>query len=517
MTALKRIVFSLFCLLAVYAASWTSGAFAAAPGNPAKIGRFTLFFTSDVHGALRADDKTVGLARIAAVNDAEPNSLLLDAGDFLHGAPLATHTQGRDVVRLMKLAGYFAAAAGNHEFAYAFNVLQERLAEAAAPPQIFRVLSANVHDRYGRLRLAPETETEIAGIRICFFGLTTPKTPQLTHKANTEGLNFGDPLEAARTTARAQRGRGCGIIVTLGHIGAGTQSSPDSLAIMQAVPEIDIFIDGHSHKQMEHITGTRALLNPGSHGTALGKLDVTYDKTEGVITSLKNSFLGPDDLRSIMPDQLLTHEIDRLDKEVNLALSTFVGYASTTLDGDRKLTRTTETPLGNLLADAMRMAYGDPIAILNSGAIRDSLHQGPIIRRDVLCLIPFNDPIISFTISGAELVEILEHGLSHLPDPDGGFPQISGLVLRIRPGNPPGKRLLSAHLENGAPLVPAKNYNVSVTGFMASGGDGYPHLASKPRRKGFALMHSVLRGFLRHADCSAYAEKKPVRIIYETE
>src|ERR1700677_1457522 len=104
--------------------------------------RLRLIGTSDLHAYLYPydyyrdrPDETVGLAKtatlIAAARAEAANTLLLDNGDFIQGAPLgdwaaqqlqtggsATHP----VVAAMNELGYAAGTLGNHEFNYGLHV-----------------------------------------------------------------------------------------------------------------------------------------------------------------------------------------------------------------------------------------------------------------------------------------------------------------------------------------------------------------------------------------------------------
>ena len=108
---------------------------------------------------------------MAALKKSEPESVLVDAGDATQGLPVASLTRGRDVIRLMNLAGYDVMAAGNHEFDFG---TEQFLANAAAAD--FPILAANVY-RDGRLLLSGVQEgnsgdhviLERKGVRIGFL------------------------------------------------------------------------------------------------------------------------------------------------------------------------------------------------------------------------------------------------------------------------------------------------------------------------------------------------------------
>lgn len=107
----------------------------AAPA-PDLTGSTVILHTNDVHGAI------AGYAKVAALKqyyqDCGAYVLLLDAGDYIQGDPTVSASQGATAIELMNLAGYDAAALGNHEFDYGYDNLV-KLSKAAK----FPILSAN--------------------------------------------------------------------------------------------------------------------------------------------------------------------------------------------------------------------------------------------------------------------------------------------------------------------------------------------------------------------------------------
>ena len=115
MRNMKRIL----CVAAVLALVLTAFAGCKTPSAPGPTTEIVLLHTNDTHGRVAGNDtEVIGIDRIAAIHKGIPNSLLLDAGDALHGLPIATLLRGADIIALMGEAGYDAMAVGNHEFNY---------------------------------------------------------------------------------------------------------------------------------------------------------------------------------------------------------------------------------------------------------------------------------------------------------------------------------------------------------------------------------------------------------------
>ena len=449
----------------------------------------TVFYTADAHGRIVSDGAIIGLDHIAALKRSLPGSILLDAGDFMHGLPLVNMGQGKDAVRLMRAAGYDAATLGNHEFSHGMDALRARLDEAAVDPRL-PLLSANIRKGSGTLLSEPYTRIERGDVSVCVFGLTTPETTVSASPSAVRDLIFCDPLETADVVTRQLRGQGCDVVIALAHLGSTPSSSPSSLDLGRAVPDIDLIIDGHSHVELDHRPSAGPpVFSSGAHGHKIGRVDI-HRQADGSLT-MSNRLLSPDDLRSTLPDRDLALKLAALSTEQEQYLNEIVAHSPGTLSGERDLVRTREMPLGNLCADALRSAYGTDIALMNGGGIRASLDKGPVTRKDIASVLAFGGNAIALRLRGQELIDVLEHAYSALPHESGAFLQVSGCTVVLGLSDPPGERVRSVTLPTG-PLDLAVEYTVTVNDFLAEGGDGMPHLAGKAHVRDTLTMWDAL-------------------------
>lgn len=144
--------------------------------------------------------------------------------------------------------------------------------------------------------------------------------------------------------------------------------------------------------------------------------------------------------------------------------------------------------MGDLVADAMLERVrnqGVTIAIINGGGLRASIGGGQVTMGDVLNVLPFQNTLATFALSGKDIVAALENGVSQIEDNAGRFPQVAGLHYSFdRSVQPNGGRIKSVDvLENGAwkPVDPAKMYMVVSNNYMRAGGDGYAILRNDAR------------------------------------
>ncbi len=157
------------------------------------------------------------------------------------------------------------------------------------------------------------------------------------------------------------------------------------------------------------------------------------------------------------------------------ALETVIGETNIMLNGERNAVRTQETNLGNLLTDAVREYTGADVAVWNGGGIRASADLGEITLEKALEIFPFLNEVVTVEVSGATLIQILEHGVGSFPEVAGKFLQVSGLRFYFNPNNPAGERVLCVYV-SGELLDINKMYVVATSGFLQAGGDAYDML-----------------------------------------
>ena len=99
----------------------------------------TILHTNDTHSTIMPEDVSHmgGYARrmglIEKEREADPNLLLLDAGDFTQGTPYFNYYHGRVEIDAMNWMKYDAATLGNHEFDYGVDTLAVVLKDAQFP------------------------------------------------------------------------------------------------------------------------------------------------------------------------------------------------------------------------------------------------------------------------------------------------------------------------------------------------------------------------------------------------
>jgi len=154
-----------------------------------------------------------------------------------------------------------------------------------------------------------------------------------------------------------------------------------------------------------------------------------------------------------------------------------------------------ETPIGNLVADAMRLRFGAQLCLQNGWGVTDGLTSlyapadmslrrnaagyaaGPpydLVAGDGFRIASFPNRVVTRTITGTLLYAVLEFGVGPHPSKFNGFPQISGFSFTFKAGNPAGSRILSVTLDGGTSIAKdATVYTFVTNDYVNTGGDGY--------------------------------------------
>ena len=457
-----------------------SGTGAAAPVE------LRILHVNDFHGFAEpykpygSDEMLGGMAWLAAAVDKfrnEKPTLFLAAGDMIQGNNWANLFQGESVIEMMNAMKFDAMVVGNHEFNFGQEVLKKRIAEAEFP-----VLAANVEGMEG---LKPYMLKEVNGIKIAVIGVVTEETPLTTHPRNVTGLKFIAPEEALNKYVRELRPK-VDIIIVLSHLGHNLDR-----AFAEKVSGIDVIVGGHSHTKvlLPVVIGNTVVLQAWEHGKALGVLDLILD--DGKISKAGGKLVKIRPLPGSENSEIAAI-VEKYRSRVDAVLDETIGEASLDLDGEN--TRKRETNLGNFLADIVRATAGAETAIIGGGSIRTSMKKGAIKIKNVYAVSPFNNYIVGIRLTGQQIKDALEHGVSAIADDAGRFPQVSGIRFTYSPSAPVGQKVREVYINN-SPLFMDKEYIVATDDFLAAGGDGYKAFGEAVRAsKDFAIVGGAVMG-----------------------
>ncbi len=84
------------------------------------------------------------------------------------------------------------------------------------------------------------------------------------------------------------------------------------------------------------------------------------------------------------------------------------------------------------------------------------------------------DSLVKLELTGRQLLQALENGVSQYPRLEGRFPQVSGISFVFDPSQPSGSRVLAERvLVAGEPLEEDRIYLLTTRGYVGHGKDGY--------------------------------------------
>lgn len=510
-------------------------------GRPGTYKQATILATSDFHGQLtplsEAADNVSGSGttnptfniggpaylkpwydwyRAEAASQAKEgdlSSITVNAGDSVGATPPISNFFGdKPTVELFNLMGYNAEALGNHNFDAGADYLRNEL----VPLANYQHVAANVvfpdtlktPDEW-----VPSKVFNFGGFKLGVVGYTLTQLPELIKPGNLDPFVITDPVAAVNAEAARLRKGKANAILALGHIGAEpTLSSPTVIGgplldFSSQLTGVDAAIGGHTHyTTIDQAPNGVLMTETVNAGVRFNRIRIVYN------TATKKVYETADTHKpwniGITPDGDIQGLIDQYRNDLAPIFSTVIGESTVAVpradscgNGNG---RTCESLVGDLTTDAMRTAYNVDFAVTNSGGLRADLTcpttdnpsdfcpaftppPFPITRGSVQAVLPFGNVVATAPITGLELKNFLENGISRMPAVDGRFPQVSGLCFTYDISAPAGSRVLSAvrQAEDGSctgdpiDLTAAGSYTLATNDFMALGGDGFPNIYNR--------------------------------------
>lgn len=408
-----------------------------------------------------------GLARLSTLRKRvvaeSPNTLFLLAGDTLGPSVESTFHKGKQMIDAWNALGLDFAVLGNHEFDFGPDVMRQRMKESR-----FTWLGANVMDKKTGHTFGdtpPFVIRDVGGVKVGIFGMLLNKT-KYSSKPGPDVI-FTDTCARARELVPQMRRQGAQVIIGLTHLFVAEDK------VLARCAPIDLILGGHEHVMMHAVSNGTPIVKMSSEARELGVVTLHVGTQSHKLKSMDFDVLP---VAPEVPEDpafaAAMHEYDALMAE----LSQPVGRTSVALDAIEESNRNHETNLASFVADAYRKATGAEIALINGGSIRSDsvLRPGPLTRRDVLAIHPFPGSVVSIEVTGAELRQALESGVSRSAEESGPgrFPQVSGIQYAFDVCRPVGDRVVRVSV-NGEPLDPKRTYVLATNSYMAEGGDGY--------------------------------------------
>lgn len=455
----KRLVVSVLGLLMLLALLLPQANVAAEQtGNKVDI-----MFLHDTHSHLNAfttvegtESVTMGgFARIKTLINAQkeknPDTLLLDAGDFSMGTLVqAVYEEEASELRSLGALGIDATTFGNHEFDYKAKGLASMLDSAInSGDNLPALLLCNLDmsamkkkgltDEQELLRKAFEQYgvkeymvVDKGGVKIAIIGVFGKDAEACVAQCP---VIFKDPVEAVKeTVAEIKEKEDVDMIVCISHGGVdeNEKKSEDEI-LAKEVPELDLIVSGHTHTKLDEPIrhGNTYIVSCAEYGKYLGGLTMVqngagrWNITEYSLTPVTTDIAQDEEAQQI---------VDSFMSLVDTKYLAQFGYTKDQVLCTNEVQFSQlkdlydiheELNLGSIIADAYTYAVenadtGDDtpvlVAVAPSGTIRDTYALGNITVENV-----FNSfslgigedgvpgyPLISVYLTGAELKLVAE-------------------------------------------------------------------------------------------------------------
>jgi 5'-nucleotidase len=491
------------------------------PPEPVKV---QLLAINDFHGALEASP-TATIARnslrrrdrvpaggaeylathVRLLERRNPNTLVVSAGDLVGASPLLSALfHDEPTIEAMNTIGLDLNAVGNHEFDEgASELLRLQRGGCHASGCLdgdsfagarFRFLAANVLSRRtNRPLFAPYAIRELGGVRIGFIGMTLEGTPDMVPPSVSARLRFADEARTANRYVRVLRRRKVQAIVVLLHEGDSPVkpalpdecpglSGPLEDIIRRTSPEVDVFLTGHTHAAYNCIIDRRRVTSAGSFGRLITRIDLTIERRHDDVVRAEahNWIVGRDVMRAPDISALIARYAHFADPLRQRLIGRLAEGAS------RRADDSGEREMGNLVADAQLQATASDAAFVNPGEIRAGLSAGDVTFGRAFASQPFGTSLVTMTLTGAQLYELLKEQWCGRPAPRVLQPS-SGITYRWsayaafaiqgKPCDGAANPVSDLRLR-GVPVSADGDYRVTVSSLLAGGFNRFDVLAA---------------------------------------
>ena len=457
-------------------------------------------------------------------------SITVAAGDLISASPLVSSLfYDEPTIDALDLAGLNLASVGNHEFDRGADELKRMQAGGCRAKQPneqrtscpagtrfdgaqFQYLAANVRTADGATLFPGTALRDIGGTKVGFVGMTLKATASLVSPGGVAGLTFEDEAATANAAVEPLLAAGAKTVVLLIHEGGATTGAYDDkscpglsgaiLAITDKLdPRIRTVVTGHTHQAYLCRLpiaggGERLMTSSGRYGGLVADIRLTF-APDGTLSGQTANFV-----------EVQGEPITTPGKEVpiNAAVRRFdadPAVAALVARYKAAAAPIAEQPIGRLgfsvaqrdpdlispgalfISDAMLHVARDPakggadVALMNTGGARADLAGGEVSYGDLFRLQPFENALVTVSLTGAELKAVLEQifdsGTNSAARPNYILPS-ANMTFSVDRSRAAGPRVFDIRID-GRPLDPAREYRVVTNNFLASGGDNFTAFA----------------------------------------
>ncbi|TJZ41915.1 bifunctional metallophosphatase/5'-nucleotidase [Streptomyces piniterrae] len=468
------------------------------------------------------------------------NSIFFAPGDLFSGWEFdASSFADEPTIEALNAMRLDFASAGNHEFDKSVKFLTSHMAKGDPFPTIgrddafddstgrrfpgarFPYYSANmVWNQSGKTVLPPYNISYVDAGRgrrlpIGFIHLTAMGTETFPGSYHP-GLRTLEELETANRCAAELKSRGVNAIVLSMHDGAvagsdfSSGSNPSGPAYdlaLRVSPDIDAIVTGHWHRAFTMMLpdpdgNPRPFVEAGCYGQLVNEINLRLDRDTGSVVRALTTATNHPNTRDVTPHAGLKSIADYWAGYSARRARTPLGQQSASFT--RRRNAAGESTMGDLVADWALWAAGRPRgpmddaggdtagpaelaviavaprvgqAIIAGDLVRDEASGGTVTLGQAWNAVGFGDPILTVTVTGAQIHDALEEQWAPASGGGLGFAPLAvsaNVRYTFDAAGPVGRRVDPADvLINGTALDPERRYRLAAPSYTLINQDGY--------------------------------------------
>lgn len=452
---------------------------------------------------------------VGELRKSDPQLLLIGAGDMIGASPpMSSMWADEPTLEALGELGLKLSAVGNHELDQGKLELQRQINGGCISPRPdkacqydsnysgtrFPYVAANLMDAQTGKPLFPAYQIEEAnGAKIAFVGAVLRDVSAYVSAQSMDGLYTIDEAEAINAQLPELRKQGVDAVVAVIHQGGETEERFDQTDCSQLkgdivdvanrlAPEIKVVVTAHTHQGYLCRLGDKLITQGSSFGRLLTHITLTVDPARHQLLDARAQNIVVDPARYPPLPHIAALQAD-VEARSNEHLNKPVARMAAS-EVKRTLNDAGESAMGDLVADAQLHAtrdLGADVAFTNLGGIRTDLILEPgqqqLTYGQVASAQPFNNTLNILSLSGAQLKQLLEQ---QWQDKGFGFYPLqpsSSLTYRWDAGKTQGQRIIADSLTvDGKPVLSGQTYHITVSSFMAGGGDNFTVLNQASKR-----------------------------------
>ena len=477
----------------------------------------TILSTNDVHGSWFDSTYVDGRVRksLFAVNhyvdsvrtaDGADNVVLIDAGDCLQGDNAAYYFNYVDTEtphlfpRLMEYMKYDAVVVGNHDIETGHPVYDRVAADLKKNGVDFLAANAIRNDD-GKPYFKPYKIVKKGGLKVAILGYTNANMKAWLTEGLWSGMHFEPIVSVIQKDVDEIRAKEKpDVMIVAMHSGTGngdgTMLESEGLDAFRMVRGVDWVLSSHDHRYHLEANDSSGFLNSASHSRYLaeGKMHI---KVEGhkIVSKTYETKIIP--VWAENADPVMRAHFQKDYEAVKAFTLREVGILNTNL-----ATRDAYRGMSDYINLIHSISLGCEPAEISFAApltFNGFVAAGILRYNDLFTIYPFENQLFVVKMTGDEIRTYLEYSYDHwintitkptdhllkIVDRDDqrtgqkswsfvnrsyNFDSAAGINYTVDVTKPFGERVAIASMADGSAFDPAREYNVAMTSYRASGG-----------------------------------------------